>query len=337
MGVEDYVKEVVSLLKQDNNDTDLMNAINAIYENTGSDWYKTYPYVFSIEDQSESGTQNYFYALPIPPESLTIQMVAPNDAVATLGGVMEEPSPVVFWNIQMAGTTGVGVGRSPDNFRGGDAVGKPASLFRDVIPKTGLATSLMMSAARVSGYAAGALSIGASALFDPAGAASKTLEYTIQPHLPYSYSAVPEESNGFTEIHRLHKFFIFYTNLNSRRNNPEVTKVNVDKFKKKQFALYFNNYKDNQKFRIVLKNFAMTKAVGQPFLYKYQIQLKGWNLEPADESLTGQEVDRFKGDLASVSTVTLTSAVTKAKNLMRAFNSAKTDPLGTFLSIPPVV
>lgn len=337
MGIADYAQEAMSLIKQDSNNTALMDTINDIYYSKGSDWHKTYPYVFSIEDQSETGTQNYHYALPIPPESLTTQMVAPTDAVATLGGVMEEPSAVVFWNIQLAGTTGVGIGRSAESFMGGDSVNKPASVFRDVIPKTGLATSLMMSAARATSYATGAVSIGNSVLADPAEAASRTAQYLIQPHLPYSYSAVPEDSNGFTEIHRLHKFFILYTNLNSRRNNQEITKVDVEQFKKKQFALFFTNYKDNQKFRIVLKNFAMTKQAGQPFLYKYQIQLKAWSLEPADESANGKAVDRFKGDLASVSTITLTSAVTKAKNVMRAFNSAKTDPLGTFLSIPPVV
>lgn len=322
------------------NDFTLGAAISNIYPSNGKNWYQTFPYVFSIIDLSgDTKPENYHYALPIPPESLTTQMVAPSDAIPTLGGVIEEPSAAVFWNIQMAGTTGMGIGRSGVAI---DSVNKPASVFRDVIPKTGIATSLMLSLSSAASYITGLTSAATEAFKDAeagfsgtAAAASRTAEYLIQPHLPYTYSAVPADSNGYTEIHRLHKFFIFYTHLNSRRDMV-TSNIDVSQYKKKQYALYFNNYKDNQKFRIVLKNFTIVKSAGSPFLYRYQIQLKGWHLQPVDEEM-GKPIDRFKTDLASVSTITVTSAVNKAKNVLRAFNSAQTDPLGTFLSIPPVV
>jgi len=340
------VSDVINAIKKRNANSDSLSiAIEDIYTNEGKNWYQTYPYVFSIIDLSDKNQQNFHYALPIPPESISTQMVAPSDAVPTLGGVVEEPSAAVFWNIMLAGTTGMGVGRDTQGAIGyaGTTANVPASVFRDVIPKTGIATSLMLSLSRAASYATGLVDApteafrDAQAGFGAAAAASRTAEYLIQPHMPYSYSAVAPDSNGYTEIHRLHKFFILYTHLNSRRDNATKS-IDVSEFKKKRFALFFKNYKDNQMFRIVLKNFSMTKSVNSPFLYRYQIQLKGWDIQtPDDSSVLGGATDRFKGDLASVSTITATSAVTKAKNVMRAFNSAKTDPLGTFLSIPPVV
>jgi hypothetical protein len=115
--------------------------------------------------------------------------------------------------------------------------------------------------------------------------------------------------------------------------------ANVDtlsKYADKDYGLFFYNYKDGQKYRIVLKNFMIIKTHNSPYLYRYQIQFKAWNLEDAQQSKI-KAVDRFKGDLKTVNTLSVTSYVNGAKNTLRNFNSIKTDPLGTLTSVPPVV
>lgn len=325
-----------------NNDF-ISETISAIYKSSGQDWYKTYPYVFSIENTDPESDEQFIYALPIPPESLITQMVAASDAVPTLGGVIEEPSATVFWNIQLSGTTGMAIGRNTNDetkekaaeTSGGLNASSPASVFREAISKTGLASSLTQAALNAAQYVAQAAAV--SSVVEGA-------QFAIQPKLPYFQSAVSGFNNGYTEIHRLHKFFIFYSHLNSRKDSNRITmgsaaaSENLKSFNNDTYNLFFTNYKDNQKFRIVLKNFSISKSANSPFLYRYQIQIKAWNLQEASGDTSKLAVDRFKGgDLSTVNTLTATSLVTKAKNVLRLFNSAKTDPLGTFLPIPPVI
>jgi hypothetical protein len=305
-------------------------SLSGIYDVNGEDWYKLYPYTFAIEGNKGSSLK---YALPIPPESLVVQMIAPTEVVPTLGGVVEEPSAVVFWSIQLAGSMGIAPSKFKLDNKGDVTVplGEMAQMFRGNLAKTGL----------ISGMA--------DSLFKPADAVAKTwdaftnggtaggIQAINQPFLPYAESQVNGISNGYTEIHNFHKFFILYTKLNSRKdalNDPLVAQ-----FANEKFGLFFYNYKDGQKFRIVLKNFMIIKTQTSPYLYKYQCQFKGWDLSPIARS-DKSEYNRFDpatGDLASVNTTSITSTLNAGKKLLRNVKTGVTDPLGTFLSTPPVI
>lgn len=309
-----------------------------LYEVQGASWYKVFPYVFAIEE-TQTGKTLFNYALPIPPESIVTQMISPTEVVPTLGGVVEEPSATVFWSIQLAGTMGNAVSRfaKKENLEKSQDeanLGAVATAFRTSLSKTGLLTgmvdSLLGSIDKVNG-AINAIK-GAGGGLDSAAAA---MQAAVQPLLPYMESAVNEKSNGYVEIHNFHRFLIFYTHLNSRKDalSDDLAK----NYANNKYGLFFYNYKDNQKFRIVLKNFMIIKSQNSPFLYKYQCQFKGWGLQSASNDQSKLAVDRFRGDLATVNTVTITSALTKTKGLVRNFKSATTDPLGTFLPTPPVI
>lgn len=322
-------------LKNTNEELTLKQAMNKIYHVDGQDWYKLYPYVFAIKtvDKNgrpvESGLQ-FKYALPIPPESIVTQMICATEAVPTLGGVVEEPSSTVFWSIQLSGTMGIAPSRPKDTSPTPDSVlTSMARQFRGNISKTGLLTGMVSSLLKPIDSA--------NQMFKAfQGGITGGIQAINQPFLPYSESAVSGESNGYTEIHNFHRFLVFYSRLNSRKDAQ--TDALVKDYANEKFGLFFYNYKDGQQFRIVLKNFMIIKTQTSPYLYRYQCQFKGWDIAKADKS-QGPSVDRFgpKGDLASVNTATITSTLTATKKLLRSVKTGVTDPLGTFLSTPPVI
>lgn len=307
------------------------DALKNVYSIWPESWYKVFPYVFAIETLEGTTKRTFRYALPIPPESIVTQLISPSEAVPTLGGVVEEPSATVFWSIQLAGTMGIAPSRSDDPGRAQevDTLKNTASAFRTTISKTGLLSGMVSSLLKPLD------SVNNMAMSFAQNGFLSGLNSVLQPQLPYSESAVSGKSNGYVEIHNFHRFLIFYTHLNSRKDafSDDLVKEYGDS----KYGLFFYNYKDNQKFRIVLKNFMVMKTQNSPFLYRYQCQFKGWSLSSADSEPGKGAIDRFKGDLKSVNTVTITSALTRAKGLLRTFKSATTDPLGTFISTPPVI
>ena len=323
--------------------TDLLQSsefTKLFYETDPQSWYLVFPFVFSIENLETTDKDKKYlvrYALPIPPESLVMQVIAPSEAMPTLNGVVEENSAITFWNLQMTGTMGIAPSRNK-----ADGTQTPlfemAKNFRGVIEKTGLISGL------VNGFAdnLAKLSTIGGALTGNDASFVDGLSALIQPKLPYTESGVNGTSNGYTEIHNLHKLFILYGKLNSRkeRANPGLPDKGFDNVlnmtKDQSYGLFFYNYKDNQKFRVILKNFSIIKSVQQPYLPKYQITLKAWDLQEPEAKAAA--VDRFgkDGDLKTVNTMSVTSAINAAKNLLRTFNSARVDPIGTFTNISSV-
>jgi hypothetical protein len=296
---------------------------NSIYgEIKGNNWYKTYPYRFVIQINNAAWMT---YALPIPPEMLSVRPVYASDAVPTMGGVIEECSPVTFWQIAMAGTMPHGVKREST------ATDVPASVFRDALSTTGLVTSV------ISGIAQPAMSLLAKGqnIYDAASNGWKTgvtggLLAALQPAIPYSASSVNDVNNGYVEIHRMQKFFLFYEKAKSR-----FSSTNTDG---SQMTLIFENIKDGQKFRVIPKQTDFTKTAASPYTYKYNIILLAWNISYPGAG-KNEEVNRFgkDGDLQTVNTLTVESMKTGIKNASSFLKKGFTKPLGTFFSVPPVL
>ena len=299
----------------------------SIYANIEpTNWYKTYPYRFVV---MQGDKPLVTYALPIPPEMITVRPVYASDAIATMGGVIEECSAVTFWQIAMSGTMPHGVLRAVND------VGNPATTFREALSTTGLVTSIL------SGIAQPAMSLlakgqnmvdsfsngfGGSAIADSALAA-------LQPAIPYSQSGVgpvsdgSATSNGYVEIHRMQKFFLWYEKVKSRFAS------NTDNLDGTQLSLYFENLKDGQRFRVIPKQTDFMKSAAGPYTYKYQIVLTAWEIQPAS-STSGQAVDRYKNDLKTVNTLTATAILTGVKSAASTLKKGWTDPIGTFTSFP---
>lgn len=250
------------------------------------DWHKIYPFQFQVIYSSPESSERVFYTLPIPPDSYSIKMHTASDATPTLGGVVEETSQNKIWMITLAGTTGIAVSRD----KSADAA-MPASVFRRVISTTGLLSGVEGAATQIAGLVGGI-----------AGAQSVAggLANIFQTSLPYGGSSVNKDSNGYSEIHRLHRFLYLYSVLAERA--PDRTK------------LVFVNYKDRQQFNVVVKDFTVQKSAAEPYLYRYRIALKGW--APTGVNVSEElEVNRYANDLKAVNTLNLTGTFSSLVNL----------------------
>lgn len=311
------------------------------YSVSAEDWYKTFPYRFRIEVDGEAT----YYSLPIPPESLSYQMVTASQLIPTLGGVVEETSPTVFWQINLSGTTGIAIARKyTDN---SDTLDVPASKennFRRVL-RGGIFANTFNKAANVYDAVTGAMdqgAIGAVGLLE--GLASTAQRYNSSA-VP---TKIPEESttsrvanalgvdlsrftkdsekstNGYVEIHLLHNFLNAYSYL--KEENPDSS-VN----------LYFESQKDNMQWQVIVKGFGFQKNAAQPYLYKYNISLQGFDLREVGDT-NRKAIDRFgpNGDLGGVNSFTLTGALERANSLTRKLTSFS-GAASLIASKPPII
>jgi hypothetical protein len=296
----------------------LPELVGGMWTITGANWYQVYGYQFQVDAYGVK----YYFTLPIPPQTISISPVIPSKITPTMGGVVEEHSAVTFWQINMAGTTGVGVSR-----RDGDELNRKymAGQFREILSTTGLLAGkfneLNKSINKIGGLIDGAINTVTNfteaknpldAISAVSGGVVGTVNNALLPPLPYSSSAVKQESNGFTEAQELQRFFYAYQKL--KADAPG----NV--------SLHFVNYKTNQKWRVAVKNFSLQQSANEPMLYKYSISLQGWDcVAPSEEPGLEKAFDRFApgGDLSSVNTMGLSAsgkvgaAVSAAKKALK--------------------
>jgi hypothetical protein len=310
------------------------------YTVSSEDWYKTYPYRFKIVNKDKV----IYYSLPIPPEALSYQMVSASQLIPTLGGVVEETSPTVFWQIALSGTTGIGISRKYAKDLTTDTLDAPAAgenSFRRVL-KGGLLANTFNKAANAFEAAADQGAAGYVGLLE--GLASTAQRYNssaVRSNVPEDgtasklanivgvdlsrFSNKTNATNGYVEIHLLHTFLNAYGHL--KDNNPEDVK------------LYFESQKDNMQWQVIIKNFAFQKNANQPYLYKYNIVLQGFDLSEVGKD-NRKAVDRFgpNGDLGGVSSFTLSGALQRAKALERKLDAALMGDYGGLISSkPPII
>lgn len=242
---------------------------------------------------SEDKTVEFLhFTLPIPPQSLVVKPVIPSRVTATLGGIVEESSQVKFWITNMSGTTGTSISRLEKDVISRNTM---ATKFRDALETTGLLAGAIPKVNdivnKIGNIADGLLENG----FSPSGLTG-VLNDALTPSLPYSKSAVDNKSNGFVEAQELQKFFYIYSALKARYP--------------KKFALMFTNFKTDQSFRCVVKDFQLLQSADSPFLFKYNISLQCWGVRTSRGLFAGTDgvmpTDRFGpgGDLSPVNTIT---------------------------------
>lgn len=322
------------------------------YAVSAEDWYKTYPYRFTIGTETEEGNIQTmtpsetltYYSLPIPPEALSYQMISASQLIPTLGGVVEETSATVFWQINLSGTTGIAVSRQyTGTVDSTDKLDAPASQeenFRRVL-KGGILANSFNKVANLADAVTGVASGGSSALGLLEGLASTSQRFNssaVKTSLPPSdtlakvsnffnvdlgrFRKGDGSTNGYVEIHLLHNFLNAYSHLKEKEPN--------------KYNLYFESQKDNMKWRVVVKGFSFQKNANQPYLYKYNISLQGFDLTEVGALRQKNPVDRFgpDGDLNSVNSFTLTSVLERGNSLIRKIN---TNPLGLITSKPSII
>lgn len=304
----------------------------AFYLVDAKDWYQTYPYRFIVK----SKTKDYIYSLPIPPQSLSVSPVIPSQATATLGGVVEESSPVVFWNVSMQGTFGQAISKQDPTRPAGRS-----DEFRRVFTSGGLLGSALSNLANTAGNVLKAATLNVN-----------PLELLGSTQLPYSQSFVNADTpaskgsigdaiqsikniaggdsgtrdasqlvttggNGFTEVHAFQNFLLAYQKLAGQRPS--------------EFSLYFQSIKDNCQWRCIIASPpSFSKNAQRPFMYDYSISLKCWGLTEVDAK--EPPIDRFGpgGDLSDVTSATATGAFTKMSNLAATLKKGLKNPTTLF-------
>lgn len=226
-------------------------------------WYKTIPYGFRIcttpateypkslksaasaisKAITKSGDDvDLSFFFPVNPESINISTPFAVQVTPTLGGIVEEHSGAVFYNITISGTTGVipeidpltGIPRSPNELRSmasGDGL----------IPSNAL-----------GGFGASTINAINSVVSKFTGVDSKLVDGT------------RNQVSGYTAFHVLYKFIWLY---------------HYGKANGAGYELRFVNYKDNNQYNIVVQNFQLSRDKSRPHLYQYTIQMKGWKLD----------------------------------------------------------
>lgn len=311
----------------------------SFYKVSAKDWYQTYPYRFKIQH----GDNVTYYSLPIPPEALAYQMISASQLIPTLGGVVEETSATVFWQITLSGTTGIAISRKYSEDK--DELDLPASQeqnFRRVL-KGGILANTFNKAANAYNAVAGVVGAGYSAngmlglLEGLASTAQRFNTSAVKTQLASSgagqkvadmlnidlssFREGDAATNGYVEIHLLHNFLNAYSHI--KEKNPENTK------------LFFESHKDNMQWQVIVKAFNFQKNAAQPYLYRYSIALQGFDLK--EVGAEGRvAVDRFgpDGDLGGVNSFTLSGAMERAQSLTRKIT---TNPLGLIASKPPII
>lgn len=270
---EDIFDQIHSKLPSDvkKNNPRVSTPYQIVYQN----WYKTIPYALRIEkgevletfkvgnlkmlasmDLAPSNPIMYFF--PINPESVSIGTPYAVNITPTLGGVVEEHSGAVFYNITISGTTGV---LPETDFSSG--VPRNAQDLRPTAAKDGLIPD-----GALGGFGAGAIASVNSIVSTLMGTSSKMVD------------GKRNVKSGYTAYHVLYKYIWLY----------HFTKANGAKHN-----LKFINFKDNNQYNVAVQNFQLTRDKGRPHLYQYTITMRAWNLKTMDGQATfGDPADRVK-------------------------------------------
>ena len=215
------------------------------YEN----WYKTIPYAFRIspaKTPTATAPPQPAFFFPVNPENISINTPFATVVTPTIGGIVQEHSGAVFYNITISGTTGIlpamnlltGDYRSPNN---------------ELRPLGG--ESLIPS---LGGFGQSTINTLNSAISAITGTSSKMVD------------SKRNRNSGYTAFHMLYKFLWLYHFAKANGSSQQ---------------LKFMNYKDNNQYDCVVQNFSLNRDKSKPHLYQYNIQLKAWKLNQQDQPI----------------------------------------------------
>jgi hypothetical protein len=299
-------------------------------------WYKTFPFFFEVTLKKKLV---YRMFLPIPPQSLTVQDMSTSEAHATLGGVVEETSKPVFYQVTLVGTTGLSV--NGNGLSHTDSTLSPT--FRKYVDDTtgrdNPLKKLVGGLVDIPGQLASAFTEPEAQLpygDYPSAVASKKFDITSLIPVDANKSS---EANGFVE--KLKKNFDFTSGIlnppgDKNGNSPFANGYSWghalrqfflvyqrEKEANSELELYFTDVKSNTRYRCVPRGVQFQRQASNPYMANYNITLKCWNLENSSVKPESAEIDRFKSDLKEVFTVSVTGAISRVGNSIRSLKRGK--------------
>jgi len=240
------------------------------YNIRNENWFKSIPYALRIVNLPGQGgivgpvqekPMHFFF--PVNPESVSINTPYAVVVTPTLGGIVQEHSGAVFYNITLSGTTGV----IPELDY---TTGIPRAADTELRPT--VSDGNLINSGAAGGFGQNTINLINSAVSAITGTSSKMVDSS------------RNRKSGYTEYHVLYKFIWLY---------------NYAKANGAKYQLRFVNYKDNNQYDCVVQNFSLSRDKSRPHLYQYTIQLKAWRLGTADQ-FVGETGESLKARLKSL-------------------------------------
>ena len=240
-----------------------------VTELEGQRWNKLYPYQLIVVEKTESGWKDdlrWKFTLPIPPQSIDIDMPFAITTSATLGGVIEEHNGAPFRMISMAGTTGVlPLKGAPDTL---PQFKIPQSIFAGTVNS---AITLATDLTRGFGLTQSTNIVDETVFSDPTSSINKT--------------------SGYYQYHLLKEFLESYAEIKKKSDS-------------KNLRLAFAMWKDRSIYLVTPMSFRLNRTAESPYEYRYSLQLKAWsriNLNGAEPSSTNYKpMGRDPSQIANV-------------------------------------
>ena len=224
---------------------------NDIYTVTPENWYKPLPYGFSFFDRSATRKSTSIFYLPILPSNINVTTHFATNIVTTLFGVVEEHSEIRYYDIEIAGTTGIAP-KYIEAKQQGVAADKVTSDGRTIESNPGIdlggflpeVTNTINQVKNLASDIGNAVSGG--------GAAAGT--------------GVNVNKTGYMAFHNFYRFLQQY-----KKDAAGISKLGNTK--RNHHPLQFLNYKDGIKYDCAIQTFTLTRSADNPMFYNYNIKL----------------------------------------------------------------
>jgi len=265
-----------------------MDLTSSTYNIDPQNWYKSFPYGFAFTPAL--GLQEYVW-LPISPSNLTTNTPLATNVITTLYGVVEEHSPVRYYDIVISGNTGIApryTNNVASRFSGelGFAINNAVSAGKSLLsaqPSVGRKSFDPSFASKLSfgGFLSEATNTAAAiaelALDIGKAATGITPNFT---------GIVPAES-GYVAFHNLDQFFLRYKNDTAPPSKKIPFGPQLPPIPRRSHPLQFLNYKDGIQYDAIPLAFNLARSAENPMLYNYSIRLRCYNLRSIDGGSAG--------------------------------------------------
>jgi hypothetical protein len=252
-----------------------LSADSNTYTPIPNNWYQSFPYTFIVTDAV--GKLKAFH-LPLRPSNINITTHFATNVIATIGGTVEEHAPQRYFDISIAGTTGI----APQNSTEDTAVGPVASL----LAKSGFSSEKVGRASYTpeftlsNGYTGGFFAKTTGALDNALNAARDIIAGNRKHESGFSSAY-----SGYMAFHNFYRFLLEgKKNLSDGGSSSSVIgKITSAAIGNKGLIpLRFISYKDNQMYTCAILKFELTRSADNPMLYNYSIQLRAYKLSNVD-------------------------------------------------------
>lgn len=268
-------------------------------------WFKALPYAFQA---MVDGNPKVFF-LPISPQNISVVTHFANNAIATLGGTIEEHSDVRYYDISIVGTTGFTPQYTEEMSVADASKALSSPVTRGQRKSYGESGSILKN---LSEYTLGFANQTVNKIQQIANIAND-LANGKKHHV-----GVYNDTNGYIAFHRFYSFLMKY--------KEKIKNFNKEK---QDSPLLFISYKDGVQYSCIIQSFSLERSADNPLLYNYSIRLRAYNAKSV--STKGNVVSDISGaaglldDPKSVASK-IKNGMGKIKNIANGALSA----IGTF-------